>query len=142
MRQLFSRSFSSVYVHYIPLEGFGSLGTSLEIINQTTRLAKRVRRDAERVQTQRAESCTRFDTTQMSQVVHYAFAHLASGSSEPFDFGQCRRQISVPDTTEGHFSEFLGLSLKNKMEARFDDTAAVIATSLLRNSLKANKDGM
>ncbi|CZR37777.1 uncharacterized protein FPRO_07032 [Fusarium proliferatum ET1] len=140
MRQLFSRSFSSVYVHYIPLEGFGSLGTSLEIINQTTRLAKRVRRDAERVQAQRAESWTRFDTTQMSQVVHYAFAHLASGSSEPFDFGQCRRQISVPDTTEGHFSEFLGLSLKNKMEARFDDTAAVIATSLLRNSLKANKD--
>ncbi|KAG5758333.1 hypothetical protein H9Q72_013528 [Fusarium xylarioides] len=140
MRQLFARSFSSVYVHYIPLEGFGSLGTSLEIINQTNRLAKRVRRDAERVQAQRAESWTRFDTTQMSQVVHYAFAHLASGSPEPFDFGQCRRQISVPDTTEGHFSEFLGLSLKNKMEARFDDTAAVIATSLLRNSLSANKD--
>ncbi|KAF5684647.1 hypothetical protein FDENT_6652 [Fusarium denticulatum] len=140
MRQLFARSFSSVYVHYIPLEGFGSLGTSLQIINQTNRLAKRVRRDAERVQAQRAESWTRFDTTQMSQVVHYAFAHLASGSPEPFDFGQCRRQISVPDTTEGHFSEFLGLSLKNKMEARFDDTAAVIATSLLRNSLSANKD--
>ncbi|EWZ80936.1 hypothetical protein FOWG_15265 [Fusarium oxysporum f. sp. lycopersici MN25] len=140
MRQLFSRSFSSVYVHYIPLEGFGSLGTSLEIINQTNRLAKRVRRDAERIQAQRAESWTRFDTTQMSQVVHYAFAHLASGSPEPFDFGQCRRQISVPDTTEGHFSEFLGLSLKNTMEARFDDTAAVIATSLLRNSLSANKD--
>ncbi|KAF5687085.1 hypothetical protein FCIRC_2473 [Fusarium circinatum] len=97
-------------------------------------------RDAERVQAQRAESWTRFDTTQMSQVVHYAFAHLSSGSPEPFDFGQCRRQISVPDTTEGHFSEFLGLSLKNQMEARFDDTAAVIATSLLRNSLSANKD--
>ncbi|RBQ77004.1 hypothetical protein FVER14953_12393 [Fusarium verticillioides] len=140
MRQLFARSFSSVYVHYIPLEGFGSLGTSLEIINQTNRLAKRVRRDAERVQAQRAESWTRFDTTQMSQVVHYAFAHLASGSPEPFDFGQCRRQISVPDTTEGNFSDFLGLSLKNEMEARFDDTAAVIATSLLRNSLSANKD--
>ncbi|KAF5717819.1 hypothetical protein FMUND_5550 [Fusarium mundagurra] len=140
MRQLFARSFSSVYVHYIPLEGFGSLGTSLEIINQTNRLAKRVRRDAERVQVQRAESWTCFDTTQMCQVVHYAFAHLASGSPEPFDFGQCRRQISVPDTTEGHFSEFLGLSLKNKIEERFDDTAAVIATSLLRNSLSANKD--
>ncbi|KAG5797164.1 hypothetical protein H9Q69_003773 [Fusarium xylarioides] len=112
----------------------------LEIINQTNRLAKRFRRDAERVQAQRAESWTRFDTTQMSQVVHYAFAHLASGSPEPFDFDQCRRQISVPDTTEGHFSEFLGLSLKNKMETRFDDTAAVIASSLLRNSLSANKD--
>ncbi|KAF9762619.1 hypothetical protein IL306_003360, partial [Fusarium sp. DS 682] len=74
------------------------------------------------------------------KVVHYAFAHLASGSPEPFDFGQCRRQISVPDTTEGHFSEFLGMSLKNDMETRFNDTAGVIATSLLRNSLSANKD--
>lgn len=142
MRQLFSRSFSSVYVHYIPLEGYGPSGTDLEIIKQTTRLSKRVRRDAERVQAQRAESWTRFDTTQMLQVVQYAFTHLASGSSEPFDFGQCRRQISVPDTTEGNFSDFLGLSLKNGMEARFDGTAAVLATSILRHSLSANKEGM
>lgn len=141
MRQLFSRSFSSVYVHYVPLEGYGRRGSSNEILRQISRLDERIKQDAERVQNQRAESWIRFTTAQMSQFVHFAFTHLASGSSEPFDFDQCSRQISIPDTIEGYFSEFLTLSLAVDMEQRFAATAAVIATSLLRQYLEVNREG-
>jgi hypothetical protein len=141
MSQLFFRSFSSVYVHYIPLEGYGSLGTSLEIWKQTQRLAQRIKNDTERVQAQRAESWTQFDTKQMSLIIDYAFKHLASGNPEPFDFGQCRQQIVIPDTTETYFSEFLGHCLKGNMETKFHKTAAVLASCLLRNSLSAEGKG-
>lgn len=141
MRQLFSRSFSSVFVHYIPLCGYGHLGSSRDILTQTDKLSQRVKQDAERVQNQRKEAWTRFTTAQLSQVVHYAFAHLATGSSEPFDFNRCRRKISIPDTLQGFFSEFLIRTLKEEMETSFEDTAAVIATSLLRRYLAANKGG-
>src|SRR2546421_4142148 len=50
MRQLFSRSYSSVYVHYVPLKGRGPLGTSAEIYKQTERLSQRIKSDTERVQ--------------------------------------------------------------------------------------------
>ena len=140
MRQVFSRSFSSVYVHYIPHKGFGYCGTSADILKQTGRLAQRIKRDSERVQAQRATSWTKFDARQMSLVVHYAFTHLASGSDEPFDFGHCRQQISVPETTEGTFSTFLGYALKGDIEKKFDQTAAVLATSLLRNSVASSSN--
>jgi hypothetical protein len=77
----------------------------------------------------------------MSLIIDYAFKHLASGNPEPFDFGQCRQQIMIPDTTETHFSEFLGHCLKDNMERKFEETAAVLAASLLRNSLSAEGKG-
>ncbi|KAH7108977.1 hypothetical protein EDB81DRAFT_704931 [Dactylonectria macrodidyma] len=54
--ELLTRNFSSVYVHYIPLEGFQSLGNSGVIIPQITRLARRIRSDAKSVQNIQAET--------------------------------------------------------------------------------------
>lgn len=141
MRQLFSRSYSSVYVHYVPLKGWGPLGTSAEIYKQTERLSQRIKSDTERVQKQRAESWTRFDTKQMSLVVDYAFDHLRKGTKEPFDFGQCRQKMTIPHSTELHFAEYLGLCLDGPMEKKFDATAAVLGSAILKNAVSAKGKG-
>lgn len=142
MRQLFSRSFSSVHVHYVPLQGHGHFGTSSQILSQTTRLGERIKRDTLRVQSQRAESWTRLDTRQMSLVIDHAFKHLASGRPEPFDFGLCREQISNPVRIEKNFSQFLGYSLRGNVEARLKDTALVLAAILLRDYISTNQRGL
>lgn len=138
MKKLFSRSFSSVYVHYVPLEGYKS-GTPDSVLRQTQKLAHRVRKDSERVQAMRADSWTRFDARQLSLIVHYAFTHLASGSTEPFDFGQCRQQVSIPESTEEHFSEALSYCLEGNIGEKFLAAGKVLASNLLRQSIKEEK---
>ncbi|KAF9887744.1 hypothetical protein FE257_009697 [Aspergillus nanangensis] len=139
MSELFQRSFSSVHVHYVPLQGYKSLGTTATVMERTTKLAHRIRSDSQRVQSMRATSWTRLDTRQLSQIVHYAFTHLASGIDEPFDFGQCRRQLSIPASTEEHFSEVLGHCLKGQLEEKFEATSLVMASSLLRHTIQEEK---
>lgn len=141
MEQLLLRNFSSVYVHYIPLEGFQSLGNSGVIIPQTKRLAQRIREDSKRVQTQRKETWSLFDARQLGIVFDYAFSHLASGSDDPFDFSQCRKQVSLPATVEGHFAEFLSRCLHNSVDENFSATARVVGSCIVRNSLKTAGSG-
>lgn len=141
MKELFSRSFSSVYVHYVPLQGYKSLGTTSMVMEQTAKLAHRIRSDSQRVQTMRADSWTRFNTRQLSLIVHYAFDHLASGKEEPFDFGQCRRQLSIPASTEEHFSEVLSYCLDGQIKEKFQATGKVLASALLRQTIKEEKKG-
>ncbi|KAL6849836.1 hypothetical protein ACO1O0_009381 [Amphichorda felina] len=86
-----------------------------------------------------ATTWTQFDSKQMSVVFDYAFKHLASGTETAFDLNQCMHQISLPDTLDGQFAEFLGSALGNNSEANFKPTAAVIASSLVRNSLRNNR---
>jgi hypothetical protein len=136
MKELLLRNFSSVHVHYIPLEGFQSLGNSGTIIPQINRLALKIQQDVKRVQAQRAQTWTLFDTKQLSIVFDYAFKHLASGSDEPFDFAQCRQQIELPESTEGHFAEFIGRCLHNRVDENFNGTADVVGSCIVRNSLK------
>ncbi|KAK3900585.1 hypothetical protein C8A05DRAFT_17128 [Staphylotrichum tortipilum] len=142
MRGLFNRSFSSVHVHYIPLHGFCILGTSLTIMQQTARLAQRIRVDSARVQSRRAAAWTRFDTRQLSLVVEYAFRHLGSRTTEPFDFSSLRQQLLIPQTAEANISEFLGHCLKGGVEERFERTAAVLGSCILRQSLYARDNDM
>jgi len=141
MRQLFARSFSSVHAHYVPLEGLGPVGTTGAIHGQTIRLALRIKSDAERVQQQRASAWTRFDTKQMSLVIEYAFVHLAEGSGKPFDFGQCRRQMTIPESIEGSFSEYLARCLDRDLEKGFDAAAAVLGTAILKNRVTVEGNG-
>ena len=141
MKELFLRNFSSVYVHYIPLKGYLRLGTSDVILRQVSRLNKRIHIDCARVQTARAESWTRFDSRQMSRVFDFAFRHLTSGSLAPFDFSACRRQTAIPDTTEGHIAEFLKRSLSGRVETNFEYATRVIASCLVRNSLRTEGVG-
>ena len=141
MKDLFSRNFSSVYVHYIPLDKFGELGNSRIIMDMMQRLARRIRADVKKTQEQRATTWTQFDSKQMSVVFDYAFKHLVSGAEAAFDLSQCMRQISLPDTLDGQFAEFLGFALGDNSGANFKPTAAVIASSLVRNSLKNNRTG-
>lgn len=136
MKELLLRNFSSVYVHYIPLEGFQSLGNSGTIIPQTNRLALKIQQDVKRVQAQRTNTWTLFDAKQLGIMFDYAFKHLASGSDEPFDFAQCREQITLPESTEGHFAEFIGRCLHNRIDENFDATARVVGSCIVRNSLK------
>ena len=141
MQELLARSFSSVYVHYVPLKGFGATGTSIEVMKQTKRLFHRIQHDLKRVQAKRATSWTRFDTRQMSLVINYAFKHLASGKKEPFDFAMCRQKMCIPESTEETYSEFLGYSLSSDIKTRFNAVAAVLATSLLRRGLPTADKG-
>ncbi|KAF2683587.1 hypothetical protein K458DRAFT_304017 [Lentithecium fluviatile CBS 122367] len=136
MKELLLRNFSSVHVHYIPLEGFRSLGNSGTIIPQTNRLALKLQHDIRRVQGERADTWTLFDVKQLRIVFDFAFKHLASGSNEPFDFAQCRQQIRLPQSTEGHFAEFIGRCLHNRVEENFDAVARIVGSCIVRNSLK------
>ncbi|KAL9619192.1 MAG: hypothetical protein Q9160_006201 [Pyrenula sp. 1 TL-2023] len=142
MKDLLLRNFSSVHVHYVPLEGYRSLERSGVIVPKINRLAKQIRKDAERVQVQRRDTSTRFDANQLKLVFDYAFKHLASGSDDPFDFNQCRHQISPPNSIEGHFAEFLGQCLQHSTETNFDAAAAIVGSCLVRNSLKSDSSGL
>lgn len=141
MEELLLRNYSSVHVHYIPLAGFGQLGTSDIIMKQNQRLAARIRGDAKLVQEWRAETWRLLDAIQMKIVIDNAFKHLASGSEEPFDFNQCRKQVSPPLSTEEHLAEFLGRCLHNKVEDNFDAVAQVVGSCLVRQSLRCDKSG-
>ena len=102
---------------------------------------QRIRDDSARVQAQKAEAWTRFDTRQLSHITNYAFEHLRSGTTEPFDLGKCRQQLAIPDTAEASVSEFLGHCLRTDLEGRFDITAAVLASTILRRHLCAEDRG-
>ncbi|KAF7547599.1 hypothetical protein G7Z17_g7633 [Cylindrodendrum hubeiense] len=136
MNELLTRNFSSVYVHYIPLEGFENLGNSGVIIPQIARLAHRIRSEAKSVQKMRAETWSLFDARQLSMIFDFAFKHLASGSEDPFDFNQCRQQISPPTAVEGHFAEFMRNCLKDSETRNFDATASIVGSCIVRNSMK------
>jgi len=135
MRELFARSYSSVYVHYVSLAGFSGLGTTLIIHQQTLRLAQRIRDDSARVQVEKSDAWTRFDTRQLPHVVDYVFGHLASGTTGPFDFCQCRHQLDIPESAEVGISEFLRHCLQGDAEGKFDSTAAVLSSTILRRYL-------
>jgi hypothetical protein len=62
-------------------------------------------------------------------------------TNEPFDFGQCRRQLSIPASTEEHFSEVLSYCLDDQMKERFHATGKVLASSLLRHTIQEEKKG-
>ncbi|ORY01181.1 hypothetical protein BCR34DRAFT_494078 [Clohesyomyces aquaticus] len=136
MMELFQRNFSSVYVHYIPLEGFQTLGNSYTIIPQIDRLAQRILKHSTEVQKQRQKTWTLFDSKELSVVFDYAFKHLAKGKDRPFDFNQCRQQMTLPVTTEGNFAEFISHCFKNGLGDVFHAVAAVMGFCIVRNSLK------
>jgi hypothetical protein len=141
MKELFLRNFSSVHVHYVPLAGYKRLGTSEIILQQISRLSRRIKDDCAHVQKARGEAWTQFDSKQLSILFDYAFKHLTSGSTEPFDFGICRRQIALPESIEGHMAEFLKRSLSNGIEQNFSYASSVISSSLVRHALKAEGMG-
>lgn len=141
MESLFSRHFSSIYVHYIPLEGFQTLGNSGTIISQIERLASKIVEDSKRVQEERAKFWTMFDAKQLAILFDYAFKHLASGTDDPFDFSQCRQQNSFPATTEGLFAEFLGRCLHGGAKKNFEAASAIVASCIVRDSLKRGGSG-
>ncbi|VBB80788.1 Putative calcium-independent phospholipase A2 [Podospora comata] len=136
MKDLFRRSYSTVYVHYVPLQGYLTLGSSSNVVKQTMKLGHRIRADALRVQLARADSWARFDTRQLSVIVEFAFRHLTSNKhNEPFDFRKCRRRITVPTSAEEHFSEILGRCLEGMTTSAFVTTAQTLGSSLLRHAL-------
>jgi len=65
----------------------------------------------------------------------------ASGSDEPFDFSQCRQQVSLPVSAEGHFAEFLGRCMHDSVDDNFDAAASVVGSCIVRNSLKLEGSG-
>ncbi|KAF3808980.1 hypothetical protein GCG54_00011172 [Colletotrichum gloeosporioides] len=136
MRQLFEKSFSSVHVHYIPQEGYGDLGTTEIMCQQYSKLAHRVEFDSIRVQNLRQKAWTRFDVRQLNLVTEFAFQHLASGNSAPFDFDKCRKELSIPGSLEENFSSFIRYALEDNPEERLESTTGVLATSILLNSLR------
>ncbi|SPN97426.1 uncharacterized protein DNG_00940 [Cephalotrichum gorgonifer] len=142
MEELLARSFSSVYVHYVPLQGYLDAGDNATVFQQTTRLANRIREDTKRVQEERAAAWTRFSSKDLSLVVTYAFKHIASGSTAPFDFGQCRQQLSVPKSIEDSFREFIGVCLKSDTGKRFDEIASSLACKILRASFRSEEKGV
>ena len=141
MKEMLLRNFSSVHVHYVPLQGYKKLGGTNIIVTQTDQLANRIRKDAERVQNYRKKTWTLYDANQLQWVFDYAFKHLASGSEEPFDLNQFRQQVSPPVTIDGYFAEFLGRSLYRSPQANFDAVGAVFGSSLFRRALKLDEQG-
>ncbi|KXH56754.1 hypothetical protein CSAL01_03198 [Colletotrichum salicis] len=136
MRQLFEKSFSSVYVHYMPLQGYKTLGATDIMERQYSKLSKRLQLDSARVQHLRQKAWTRFDVRELSLVSRFAFEHLASGNHEPFDFDKCRKELSIPTSLEDHFASFFRHCLKDNMGQRLEATAAVLSSSILLSSYR------
>ncbi|KAK1621470.1 hypothetical protein BDP81DRAFT_513134, partial [Colletotrichum phormii] len=134
--ELFEKSFSSVYVHSIPLQGYKTLGTTDIMERQYSKLSKRLQLDSARVQHLRQKAWNRFDVRELSLVSRFAFEHLASGNREPFDFDKCRKELSIPTSLEDHFASFFRHCLKNNMGQRLEATAAVLSSSILLSSYR------
>lgn len=142
MKDLFYRNFSSVHVAYIPLQGFGQLGTTSMINTQVERLRIRIRHDSKAVQQRRAEAWTRLDSMQLSILFAYAFEHLAKGNDSPFDFSTCRRENeSGPTTIQAHLARFLSFNPRAEFDDNFQFAAKVIGSCLVRHELKMNGSG-
>ena len=62
MKALFLRNFSSIHVHYVPLQGYGDLGTVDIIFQQNARLSEQIQADTERVQNAREKAWMKFDS--------------------------------------------------------------------------------
>lgn len=141
MQDLFLRSFSSIHVIYVPLRTFGDLGTDENINRQYNRLLYRVKSDAGKVQTQREKSWMRFDVKQLNKAFHYAFEHLGSRSNKPFDFGDCRSQIDIPESTQSHVAEFLKCSLRDDVMTNFSYASSVLGSCLVVQALREEGEG-
>lgn len=109
MRALFARSFSTVHVHFVPLDDHGPFGNPYTIHHQNQLLARRIKDESRRVQDLKAQAYTRFDARQLSFAIDFAFKHLASGTAEPFDFGQCRQRLKIPDSAPRAFQNSLDI---------------------------------
>ncbi|KAF1995293.1 hypothetical protein P154DRAFT_445923 [Amniculicola lignicola CBS 123094] len=141
LEDLFSRNFSSVYVHFVPHDQSKLLGSPDIILQQHERLFYRLKADTARVQVERERSWTKFDSKQISVLFHYVFKHLANHSDEPFDFSSCRRQVSLPQTVQGHLSEFLQLSLGNSLGENFAYASKMVASYLCQNASREEGRG-
>jgi len=137
LKELLLRNFASVQVHYIPLEGFRTLGNSHKVLLQMTRLRREIQEGLTHVQERRIETCSLFDTNQLTIAFDSAVKHLASDSHEPFDFAQCRQQMILRQSTESHLTEFFGKCLTNGIEENFEATARVLGSCIVRHSLKS-----
>jgi hypothetical protein len=137
MSALFERYYSSVYVCYVPLKGYGEYGTSDMVMQQGERLRRRILSDSARVQQTRAKNWIRYDARLLSMTFRYGFQHLASRTAEPFDFSVLRQQATLPESTEARITSFLNLCLSERVEANFAYASEVIASSLVRHALKA-----
>ena len=135
MRDLFLRSFSSIHVLYVPLKGW-SLGTDENVLQQYSRLLRRIRKDTEEVQRSREKAWMRFDVKQLNKVFHYAFEHLGSRSTEPFDFCDSRSRTDLPENTQNHVAEFLKCSLRDDVIGNFKYAAKVLASCLVIQALR------
>ncbi|MCJ1466187.1 hypothetical protein MMC07_004806 [Pseudocyphellaria aurata] len=139
IRDLLARNFSSVHVIYVPLHGYGQCGSSETIHLQTERLRDRIRLESERVQQNRAQAWTRFDSKTLSILFTYAFEHLARGNDAPFDFSTCRKQSGGPPTSiTEHIAKFLSFNPRAKNAEDFRFAAKVIGSCLVRHELRQN----
>ncbi|KAK6511350.1 hypothetical protein TWF481_000270 [Arthrobotrys musiformis] len=141
MLELFKRSYSSVHVHYIPLQGNGRLGNVDVVYKQTERLLARIKSDTARVQKNRAGSLTRFDNKQLSTIADLAFKHLATGSAEPFDFGRCRQHAGVLETLDSHFGEYLRHCFKSNIRLGLGACVSALGSAIFMNALLAKDEG-
>ncbi|KAK6519396.1 hypothetical protein TWF281_003230 [Arthrobotrys megalospora] len=151
VKELLLRSYSNVHVHYVPWKG--ELVTPDVVFQQIEALRGRIRGDSKRVQELRAKSGTRFNHRQFLSITHYGFSHFSQGLKEPFDFGVCRQQTTIPDSIEGWISGYLevcwGHNVRNTKrigndytttgftKQRFDRVTAFIASSILKDKCRA-----
>ncbi|KAK2801411.1 hypothetical protein FQN51_005305 [Onygenales sp. PD_10] len=141
LKALLLRNFSSIYIHYIPLKGFGRLG-SLEIVyRQFERLSSLIQVESKRLQNARQEAWIRFDSRQINVAFDYAFKHLSKDKNKPFDFSKCRTRTDVPESLESHISQFLSYSRITAGDANMKYAVDAIGSAFVRNELKETGTG-
>jgi hypothetical protein len=141
MKALFLRNFSSIHVHYVPLQGYGDLGTADIFFQQNARLSEQIQKDAERVQKAREKAWMKFDSVQFSIVVDHAFKHLAQNNNVPFNFSTCRRHTDLPNTIEVDLIRFFEYYLSDMAVEDFRFIAAILGSCFVRRTLEAESMG-
>lgn len=110
-------------------------------MQQAERLRRRILSDSARVQQTRAKNWIRYDARLLSMMFRYGFQHVASRTAEPFDFSVLRQQATLPESTEVRITSFLNLCLSERVEANFTYASEVIASSLVRHTLRVTDVG-
>ena len=139
MKALFLRNFSSIHAHYVPLQGYGDLGTTDIIFQQNARLSEQIQKDTERVQKAREKAWMKFDSVHI--VVDHAFKHPAQNNNVPFNFSTCRRHTDLPNTIEVDLIRFFEYYLSDMAVEDLRFVAAILGSCFVRRTLEAESMG-
>ncbi|KAK6543076.1 hypothetical protein TWF694_006999 [Orbilia ellipsospora] len=142
LTEFLRRSYSRIQFHPIPP---WDQENPVITFQQLRKLLICIKIGAEHCRNQRARSQTLFNTAQMVKVLDVAFHHVSKNNDQPFDLGQCRRSLPMPESMASNISTYLGQTLKRDQHhkrgitSKFDAAMDFLTISILKHTMRAKE---